>query len=194
MEETCFQQLRQFLMRLSAGPVPPDVQPELLQLLKSHWDMFSGSDQEGMEAYKLQRMEHPEWHPPVLTFTVERHGRTALGSTRADLQRWDVDLDRGVAECQVIGYRQVYPREAPVDVKPVADEMVRLIIGGSRDDRLQWSAGGRVRVLTGRIFPASFEVPKQTLEGRRKRFVKAMEERLAPRGWQHRGSWWERKE
>ena len=85
------------------------------------------------------------------------------------------------------GYRQVCPREAPMDVNPIADELAKLIINGGKDERLQWSANGHVRVLTGKIILASF---KQTLEGRRKRFMAALEQRLVPHGWTRRGSWW----
>ena len=193
MEETPFQRLRQFLTNLSAGHVPQEIEPELVQLLEDCWDMFSGSDQEGMGVYKIQRMEDPWWNPPILSFTIERHGATVLGSTRAELQEWVVDLDRRVSECQAIGYRQLYPKEAPVDVKPIVEELVSLIISGCQDERLQWSGTARLRILTGRILSAGL-IPKQTLEGRRKRFLKALEERLAPHGWQRRGSWWERKE
>ena len=145
-----------------------------------------------MEAYKLQRMEDPWWKPPILTFTIVRHGGTSLGSTRVELQEWDVYFDRLVAECQIIGYRQLYPRQAPLDVKPIADELVKLILSGSRDERFQWSADGRLRIRTGRIL-SSGSIPQRTLEGRRKHFNKALEERLAPYGWQRQGSWWEKK-
>lgn len=190
MEEGPLEELRQFLIKLPAGRVSSGEQLRLVQLLQNCWHMFSGSGEEGMAAYKVVRMEEPWWGPPVLTFEIERHGGTALGSTRAEIQIWHVDLDSRQAECQVGGYRQLYPRDAVFDVKPVADELAKLIICGSQDERLQWSATGRVRILTGKIIPAW---SKQTLEGRRKRFLKAMEERLAPQGWRRRGSWWERK-
>ncbi|MFC1968760.1 hypothetical protein ACFLVX_05200 [Chloroflexota bacterium] len=192
MEEEHFQQLRQFMTKLSAGLVPLDVQDELVQLLADCWHMFSGSDQEGMGAYKLKRMKNPLWDTPLLTFSIARHGGMALGSTRAEVQEWAVDLDRRVAVCQIIGYRQVHPRQSAIDVKPIADELVRLILGSSQGDRLQWSADGRVRILSGKIFPSDSATNK-TLEGRKKRLVKAMEERLGPHGWQRHGSWWERK-
>ena len=93
----------------------------------------------------------------------------------------------------VEGYRQISPRAAPVKVRAIAEELTKLITSSSQDERLQWSVAGRVRVLTGRIFSAG-PVPKQTLGGRSKRLLKAMEERLAPHGLQRRGSWWERKQ
>lgn len=192
MEETQYQRLKQFLEKLSAGRIPSAVQPKLVELLEDCWDTFSGSTEERMEAYKIQRMENPEWCPPSLAFDIERHRGMTYGSSRAELQTWYVDIDRKVAECAVTSYRQKYPRADGVNVKPIADELVKLITGGSRDERLQWSANGRVRVLSGRVFPA-YSAVKQTLEGRKNRLVRAMEERLVPRGWERRGSWWSRK-
>lgn len=153
--------------------------------------MFGGSTESAMESYKLPRMRDPEWSPPSLAFEIVRHGSTALGSTRAERQVWWVDLDTRQAKCETVGYRQLYPRDAVFDVKPVADELSELFICGSQDERLQWSASGRVRILTGKILSAQ---PKRTLEGRRKRLLRAMEERLAPHGWRRRGSWWEHEE
>lgn len=58
-------------------------------LLYSSWDEFSGSDAEGTTGYKVQgRMEKIAWEPPILSFQIERHGGTVLGSTRADLHTW----------------------------------------------------------------------------------------------------------
>ena len=143
-----------------------------------------------IDAYKLERMENPCWDPPNLSFTIERHGGMARGSTRAEIQHWNVDIERREVECQEIGYRQVIDRQAPVDVKPIADELSKLIMSSSSDERLKWSADGRVQVLSGKIFPAD-KASKQTVVGRRKRLLKALEELLAPHSWQRRGSWWE---
>ena len=191
MEQRPLEELRQFLAKLSPGQVPLVDQPRLVQLLQNCWHMLSGSGEEGMGKSKVVRMEDPKWKPPLLMFTIERHGATALGSTRAALQDWIVDIHLGVAEYHVGGYRQLYPRAAAFDVRPVADELSNLVICGSQDERLQWSATGRVRILTGKILPGW---SKQTLEGQRKRFLRAMEERLAPHGWSRHGSWWEQKE
>ena len=191
MKNGRFQELRQFLTKLPAGQIPSDKQTTLVQLLQDCWDAFRGSGEEGMATYKLTRMEEPTWRPPHLTFIIERHGGTVMGSTRAEIQIWDVDLDSKAVECEVAGYRQLYSRDAILDVKPIADELAKLIICRNQDERLQWSAAGRVRILTGGILSAR---SKQTLEGRRKRLLKAMEERLAPHGWTRRGSWWEQKE
>jgi len=57
----------------------------LERLLADCWDELSGASAGGMHGWKLLgRMEHVHWNPPVLSFTIERHGGTPLGSTRAE--------------------------------------------------------------------------------------------------------------
>ncbi len=63
---------------------------------------------------------------------------------------------RHVSQSETVGKA---PRAASVDVKPIADELVKLIISGRQDERLQWSAGGHVVPESSRDW-----VPKQTLE------------------------------
>jgi hypothetical protein len=85
------QQLLEYLSTMSPGEIA-DV-GQLDSLLAACWDQFDGGNAEGMEAYKLLgRMESISWNPPVLSFTIERHGGTVLGSTRADLQSWEVNV------------------------------------------------------------------------------------------------------
>ena len=99
----------------------------------------SAATMAGMAGHKLiGRMEHVEWNPPVLTFVIERHGGTVLGSTRAELQRWTVDLDRKTATCERAGHRQLSPMAKRVDVGSIADEVANKIVGGESDDRLTW--------------------------------------------------------
>ena len=64
------------------------------------WREFTGSASERMHAGKLGRMEAVRWDPPVLSFTIERHGAMSGGSTRAELQQWRIDLDRKTAKCE----------------------------------------------------------------------------------------------
>ena len=189
MENVEFQQLKQLLLNLPTGPVKSGVEEELVQLLASCWHMFSGSGEEGMEAYKLGRMEDSAWNPPEFLFTIERHGGAALGSIRAELQEWVIDMDRKEASCYTVGHRQIERRGPSVKVQPIAEEISKMIIGVSQDRRLRWSKNGHVRVLTGTIFPI-YSAPKQTVEGRRRRFLRALEKLLIDQGWQCRGSWW----
>jgi hypothetical protein len=67
-----------------------------------------------MAGYKLSRMKDATWNPPILEFTIERHGGTALGSTRASLQRWEINMDceRRVASriTDTVRFTHVNPR------------------------------------------------------------------------------------
>lgn len=64
----------------------------------------------------------------------------------------------------------------------MAKNIADLIIAKRLDDRLKWNEDGSVRLIIGEILPKDF-TPKQTLEGRRRRFSMKVEELLAPYGW-----------
>jgi len=177
-------ELRDYLKNLEPGPVEETTHLE--RLLAEVWDDLGG-DNGGMAGHKLiRRMEHVEWHPPVLTFTIERHGWTVLGSTRAELQRWSVDLDLGTATCVRVGSRQLLWMAERVDVGPIADEVAHKIASGEADDRLRWLDDERVRVVMVRIFPERSGY-KRTVQGRRRRLREALIERLSTKGWAHLG-------
>ena len=177
-------ELMNYLKNLEPGPV--EVTTHLERLLAEVWDDLGG-DNGGMAGIKLiRRMEQVEWHRPILIFLIERHGGTVLGSTRAELQRWSVDLDRGTATCERIGHRQLSPMERRVDVGSIADEIAGRIVGGEADERLNWLGDGRVRVGVGKIFPARSGY-KQTVQCRRIRLREALIERLSTKGWAHLG-------
>jgi hypothetical protein len=176
--------LREYLNGL--GPGPHDGTTDLERLLVKVWDMLGG-DESGMTGQKLVgRIEHVEWYPPMLSFLIERHGGTVLGSTRAGVQRWSVDLDRQTATCKLSGHRQVCPMARRVDVGPIADEIAESILVGEADERLTWLGEGLVRVEAGKIVPANSGY-KQTIQGRRQRVKEAVIERLTGSGWNHLG-------
>jgi hypothetical protein len=143
-----------------------------------------------MEGHKLLgRMEEVQWNPPVLSFTIERHGCTVMGSSRATLQEWTVDLERKTAWCEETRTRQIRPMQRRLDVRPLAEEITRQVVGRCDDRRLLWHADGRVRVLVGKILPER-SACKQTLIARRKRFRKALDECLEREGWELSGFWY----
>jgi len=173
-------ELKGYLRNLNPGPVQQTTQLE--RLLANVWHDLGG-DEGGMTGDKLiGRMGQVEWNSPVLTFTIERHGGTVLGSTRAEVQQWTVDLDSQTAACESIGHRQLSPMAGRVDVEPVADEIAEKILSGEPDDRLRWLPDGRVRVEMGKVFPKGSGY-KQTVQGRRRRLREALIERLEPSGW-----------
>lgn len=73
-----------------------------------------------------------------------------------------------------------------LDVKPLAEKITALIANGQEHEWLKWHSPNRVRVLIGKIVPNESSV-KQTLEGRRKRFWKALIPKLEAWGWKSLG-------
>jgi hypothetical protein len=177
-------ELRKYLGCQKPGPLK--VTSDVEHLLAEVWGDLGGDDG-GMAGSKLLgRMEQVEWQPPILSFMIERHGGAVLGSTRAELQRWSVDLDRWTATVDQVGRRQLSPTASRVDVKPIAAEIAGLILGGVSDERLRWLGDGRVRIEMGRIFPERSGF-KQTVQGRRSRLRESLIESLGRMGWQHLG-------
>jgi hypothetical protein len=122
----------------------------------------------------------------ILTFKIERHGGTVLGSSRATLQEWKLDLDKKTAWCEERRFRQVHAPQPRLDVRALAEEVSSLVLHRQGDGRVRWYGDGRVRVLVGKVLPDCSAVA-QTLVGRRKRFRQALRERLAGEGWQEVG-------
>ena len=63
----------------------------------------------------------------------------------------------------------------------LAKELASLTDQGAEDHRLKW-ADDQVRVLTGEAIPKE-KLTKPTLEGRRRRFKKAMVQEMSDLGW-----------
>ena len=179
-QKTNLDRLRDLLAQTPPGRI--DNIRLLLGLLEPCWGKFAGSGDEAMAPHKLRRMEAASWNPPRLVFVVERHGGTAMGSSRAELQRWTLDMEKLTAGCEQVGHRQVLPMQARLDVRPLADEIARLIVSRTDDARLKWYDDGRVRLVIGKIIPADSAV-KQTLDGRRRRFRNALAGLLEGLGW-----------
>src|ERR1035438_2078306 len=81
---TPWDQLQRHCTALPPGPVA-DV-PTLERLLAAAWGDLVGDDG-GMVAHKLMnRMKAVTWNSPILSFRIERHGGTVLGSSRGEMQ------------------------------------------------------------------------------------------------------------
>ena len=176
--------LADYLQSLDEGPVA-DVD-QLVDMLYLAWDDLDGSNAGAMAAHKLRRLERPEWDPLHLTFWVERHGGTVLGSTRAELHHWAVNIDDGSAEV-VGGSRRQLEEAAPrVDVKPLARDVAQLIGDHETNDpRVRRRQDGAVKVVLSEILPAA---KKQTQEGRRRRFYDTLDALLGEAGYSRAGA------
>lgn len=179
--------LRAHLAGLPPGPISDATKVQ--RLLADAWDCLAVPHDGGMKPNKLYgRMEDVRWSPPILKFVIERHGGTVLGSTRAELQSWSVDVEAGVATQLRDGrFRQLQPAQPRLDVKPLVDAIAAAILRGADDPRLKWSENRKtVHVQIGAVIPdAGFQ---QTTAGRRKRFRTHLSSKLSEAGWFADGS------
>lgn len=175
-------QLYDYLSTLAPGAV--EDQAELVRHLQASWDDLRGSNQSAMATWKLSRLESPRWEPPLLIFTVERHGAiVGGGSTRAEMQHWVVDPRSGSARIQGAGRRQLRPTAPRLDVRPLVEELAHLVAERADDERLKWSDDGHaLKVTIGKVIPA--DGFQQTIAGRRKRFRIAFDSRMTQMGWE----------
>ncbi len=177
-------ELQHHCAALSPGPVA-DI-PILESLLAAAWGELSGDDG-GMEGYKLlNRMENVSWEPPYLSFRIERHGGTVLGSTRAEIQHWTVDVEAKTAALVKSGRRQLLPPARPYPMKGVVTEVIDAIRNGNPDDRIEWDGSNKVKLKTGEVFPNGSAF-RMTLAARRKAFRSLVAAVLIREGWERRG-------
>src|ERR1700758_537579 len=145
--------LKSYLDSLQPGPLEKE---PLEPLLVSAWDELEGSADGGMESYKLKgRMETIAWHPPILSFQIERHGGTVNGSVYAEMQQWEVDCEKGVANYDKFNSRrrQVAAKNRPLKVAPIAKEIADVIRRGVADDRVKWLSSSEAKVLIAEVIP-----------------------------------------
>src|SRR5690349_9347743 len=90
--------LRTTLATVPPGEVHENRREEVLNEVSKCWPMLYGEPLAAkMNESKVCRGESLKWHPPTLSFIIERHGAAALGSKRAELQLWTIDVERGMA-------------------------------------------------------------------------------------------------
>lgn len=181
MDSQPLSKLDESLSNLPPGSIDDD--SDVVGLLIDAWETLDGSCEQNTTAEKLLgRIEGLAWEPPILKFTIERHGGTVLGSSRAELHDWEVDVKRGTACLSKIRYRQLRKRQPAVDVDPIAEELVQAILQHTDDDRICWLKSGDAKISMGKVFPSN-DAAKQTVAGRRKRLRLRLEELLRAPGW-----------
>jgi hypothetical protein len=173
--------LSAYLQNIPSGSVQESAKSETVKLLAQCWHALTGSDDGGMEGHKLiGRTENITWTSPVLQFRIERHGATVNGSKLASVQHWSVNLDKRDADLQEESTRRLEIFDARLDVNKLASEICNAITAKVDEPRLKWDGNDTVKVLIAVVIPPT---NKQTTAGRRKRFWKALDEKLAPLGW-----------
>jgi hypothetical protein len=179
---TQLSELRNYLKNLPAGELKSTAHLEVTRLLSRAWPSLKiTAGDANLEPWKLLgRTENLTWNPPLLTFEIERHGATVMGSTRAHVYPWSIDLEQCTATMGWPRMRQVLVKDAPLKVQPIAEEIAACILIGKADSRLKWKSDTNVRVLIGDVIPATNQ---QTTSGRRRRFRVALEALILSHGW-----------
>jgi hypothetical protein len=178
-----FSEIKSYLRTIPEGLLSGARTEQVKQLLSDCWEDLEGSDYTSMSIFKLHRIEEVEFIPPAtLEFKIERHGQTVLNSVYADLHKWTINLEEGSAWCdERFGRRVVGKRSKPMKMEPIAEEVKELIISGNtKNEKLEWKSDKKVKVRIAEIIP---ETVKETTTARRKRFRRALEEKLTPNGW-----------
>ena len=100
--------LKGILNKLPAGAIAIGMRRTILELVEECWDDLMGSRDTKMGVWKICRdngAENLTWAPPNLSFSIDRHGGTVLGSKRAERQTWTLNLETATARPHVSGYR-----------------------------------------------------------------------------------------
>lgn len=173
--------LRDLLSTIPSGHMSDGDCLQVLAELSQCWESIPGSDIKSTTADKLRRAEEVCWTPPILSFTLERHGGTVLGSSRASLHRWEVNTEQPEARIVNTSVRQLSPKSRVMDIKKVANETATLIFNGLDDPRLTWLEDRqRVLVNIAEVIP---DINKQTTQGRRKRFREMLASLMSEANW-----------
>lgn len=179
--EKAAMRLRELLQTLAPGLVEDPNAIEMLMM--ESWDYFDGGSAQGMNPEKLSRcVENLEWDPPRLTFVIERHGgKFAGGSTRAEKQRWNLDLEKFTARCASAGYRQNEPRQPKLDLAPLVEKVLDAVKSERHENFLKWYTSQHVHINTSAVLPPT--PYKDTQNGRSKRFRAKLFPALEGLGW-----------
>jgi hypothetical protein len=190
MSASSVQPLRDALQKTSRGAITEQA-GHIIGLLADCWSEIAGAHVTSMTASKLDRAEKLSWSPPILSFTVERHGATVLGSTRAELQEWEVDLDLAIARHIGGRHRQLVPAAPRLDVNPIATRVCDVVQQGPASEcdlvkagTVTWLADREVVIKHGDLIPNTGFEYRQTLAGRRARLRRELTDRMTALGWQ----------
>lgn len=187
-----FDKLTALLRDVPDGPIlDKTLSTRIIDLVETDWSEFAGATDTKMESRKVTREDGPmdlTWRAPILSFVILRHGAAAFGSSRAEKQCWNLDLSNGTATPQSVGFRQLRPRSAVLDVEPIAKAVCDAVEEGqkSTSDLLNrgvvlWKSDCQVVVKHGLLIPN--EGPKKTVAGRRKRFRSSLIAKMDAAGW-----------
>lgn len=167
---------------LEDGILKADEEKHIIELLQDGgWDELGGNCVEKTTSDKLYRAENMRLEKPYIKFDLERHGGYVNGSTRSDLHRWKIDLEKGTAGIESRSYRQTEPRDKNYNAKQHADEVSKEILNREDKEYLLWNVSKtECSIRISLLIP---ETVKQTTIGRRKRFRESLKNILESKGW-----------
>jgi|694.fasta_scaffold71836_2 hypothetical protein len=157
-------------------------EPELLQMLREQWeDLTIIGDDHSIALYKLTDERIENLHVDdngCINFSIERHGRTTMGSPYADVHQWVVDLAAKTAWIAGITPRLIGKRSQPIDVAAVLTTILDAL--KNEDETIvDRTKDGRRRIKIEAVIPDGV---KETTQKRKKAIRKALNEALAPEG------------
>ena len=167
-------ELRAILYSMPSGA---DVDRRVLDALQQVWEDPARTH---MKSRKLDRWESPTWAPPLLSFTVERHGGVVNGSINAEVQHYVVDVEQEAIQLAATTTRRVGKADLRLDTSALAVEVADAIRAGRVEPWLLWRSPGDVQIKVSVLIPAT---NRQTTQGRRARFAKAIGLLLEESGW-----------
>jgi len=131
------QTLRNYLANITHGKLGEDAKNNVLKMLIDCWHQLPGSTVEATYEYKLNRIEEFIWSPPIISFVLESHGGTVMGSNRIELHHWEVDLNACTARILRQTYRQPTGSMAKnIGTMVMAKEIEGLIVNNQDADAI----------------------------------------------------------
>lgn len=126
------------------------------------------------------------------TFGVERH--TAAGAVAyAMVLEWARDPASGDVRLAHTRLLRVRPPTPRLNIRPIAEELLRVVLDRRADPRATWHGPDCVTLLPTVMLPACRV--KGTQQSRRRRLRDLLASLLAPSGWQRNTGWtWQRGE
>jgi hypothetical protein len=91
-----------------------------ISLLSRAWPYLQGATGSTMGSWAPDQIEDPTWHPPILRFQIGHSAMAPDGSTKEEVQHWEVDLDLRTASIVGGGRGQVHRPAPKFDVWPAS--------------------------------------------------------------------------
>ncbi|BFN37822.1 hypothetical protein [Fidelibacter multiformis] len=175
--------LRKYLESLPSGKIEKGQDVfKVKHYISNCWDIFKYSDGKNINSVINNKpIYNVVWNPPVIKFKIPEYYNNR-STTRVDCEEWHLDLDTKIAKCYIGGYIQLLPKKPRLNVKPIAEELVPIIINRKEDPRIEWKKDGSVRIKLGEIITSDRQF-NRTVQDRRKRFKAELNRLLEEQGW-----------